>query len=402
MPLPGGRLLKRFRLGLRSRILLDMLFVEPFRILVGGRRRLRWLLDHWGLYARGTPEGTVWIHGSATAEMRLAIALVRSLPEELPVVITTNATEDVWLGREALGRRAEITSFPFPFPLAMRGFLRSYSPGHLICFEDPRPLEYLHMVRQELPTIVLGSWIKKWAGIRRDLVEKVKAFGVRGEQDRERFMEIGVPRERISRTGEMKLDAVPDPLPEIEARMQDLAGGRPILVAGSTHFDEDPQVLDAFEHLGGGGRAMLILARRHPKLAYGSIRLLRERGVDFVLRSRLPVSGRPAVVLLDKVGELAALYRLATAAFVGASLSPAGGGHNPIEPACFAVPIAVGPYMANFQPLADLFDRAGAWQRVADAEELARTWAAWLDDPELARRPICRASSGSSRSGDSP
>jgi 3-deoxy-D-manno-octulosonic-acid transferase len=171
--------------------------------------------------------------------------------------------------------------------------------------------------------------------------------------------------------------------------MRKLAGERPILIAGSTHPDEEPQVLDAFERLGGGDRAMLILA---PRLMDGlSEKLLRQRGLPFVRRSRFPVSGRPAVVLLDRVGELASLYRLAAAAFVGNSLSPMGRGHNPIEPAYFAVPIAVGPNMAHFELHADLFDRAGAWQRVADAGELARVWASWLDAPDLARQMGRRA-----------
>ena len=92
----------------------------------------------------------------------------------------------------------------------------------------------------------------------------------------------------------------------------------------------------------------------------------------------------PPVFLLDSIGELAATYRLATAAFVGGTLQPTGG-HNPIEAARFGVPVAVGPSMTNFREIAELFDRTGGWARVASAEELGRLWAAWLADPTAAR-----------------
>jgi 3-deoxy-D-manno-octulosonic-acid transferase len=369
--------------------LVSTLFFEPLRILVQGRQRWRWLLDHWGFYAGGSPRGGIWIHAAAAGEIRVAIAIVRALPETVPVVITTN--REGRIVREALGGRAELVTLPFPFAFAVRRFLRHHAPRRLLLIEatDPRILAYLHMARWEIPTALVNGWLsRKWLDDRRDfvpLLDRVQLFGVRGEEDRELLAEIGIPRERITLTGDMKYDMAADPLPELEARLQELAGGRPILIAGSTHPDEEPQVLDAFERLGGGGRAMLIVAPRYSSY-HLTEQLLVQRSLDFVRRSRLPASGRPAVVLLDETGELAALYRLSAAAFVGASLSPGGGGHNPLEPARFAVPVAVGPNQANFQFLADLFDRAGAWQRVADAEELARTWSAWLDDPELARQ----------------
>jgi 3-deoxy-D-manno-octulosonic-acid transferase len=380
--------------GLQREVLLNTFLTEPFRIAFKGRQRLRWLLDHWGLYAAGSPtQGAVWIHAAAEGEMKVAVALIRALPETVPVVVTTN-DRGTRLAREILGDRAELAAFPFPFAFAVRRFFRRYSPGQLIIIEsaDPRPLLYLHMAGRELPTALINGWISKaWVDGFLPLLDRVHLFGVRGEEHRDQLAQIGIPRERVHLTGEMKFDTTDDPLPEIEARVQELAGGRPILIAGSVDPIETSHVLDAFERLGGGARAMLIVAPRRSGHWALAERILRERRVDFVRRSRFPVSGRPAVLLLDQVGELAALYRLAAAAFVGESLTPRGAGKNPIEPARFAVPIAIGPNTENLRVYADLFERAGAWQRVADAEELFRAWAAWLDDPELARQMGRRA-----------
>src|SRR6201999_4265105 len=99
-----------------------------------------------------------------------------------------------------------------------------------------------------------------------------------------------------------------------------------------------------------------------------------------------PAAGtRPAVVLLDSLGELAGLYRLAAAGFIGGPPGPTGG-TNPLEAARFGVPIAVGPAMFNFREMAEAFDAAGAWRRVADAGELAAAWREWLGDPAAARQ----------------
>jgi len=73
--------------------------------------------------------------------------------------------------------------------------------------------------------------------------------------------------------------------------------------------------------------------------------------------------------LLDTIGELASVYSLAAVAFVGGSLIPAGG-HNPLEPAQFGVPIAMGPHYANFRAITDEL-RAHQAVRIAAKDELA-------------------------------
>jgi 3-deoxy-D-manno-octulosonic-acid transferase len=93
---------------------------------------------------------------------------------------------------------------------------------------------------------------------------------------------------------------------------------------------------------------------------------------------------------LDSLGELAGLYSQAAAAFVGGTLVPTGG-HNPLEPARFGVPTAVGPAMHNFRDMAERFDAAGAWRRVADAAGLADAWSTWLADPAAGQAVGARA-----------
>ena len=92
---------------------------------------------------------------------------------------------------------------------------------------------------------------------------------------------------------------------------------------------------------------------------------------------------RVRVVLLDSLGELASVYRLAAVAFIGGSLVPAGG-HNPIEAARFGVPVTVGPSMENFRSMADDFVTAGGLTVVPDGDALAAAWRRLLDHPDEA------------------
>jgi 3-deoxy-D-manno-octulosonic-acid transferase len=211
----------------------------------------------------------------------------------------------------------------------------------------------------------------------------VGRFGVQSAQDRDRLLELGIEPGRVAVTGNLKYES-PEPArkPELEEALRELAGGRPLLLAGSTMPGEEAMVLDAFRRAGGGEKAFLVLAPRHPERWNEVDALL--RGENAVRRTALPAAGRPAVVLLDSLGELAGLYRLAAAAFIGGTLVPTGG-HNPLEAARFGVPLAVGPAMFNFREMAEAFDRAGAWKRVADSGELGAVWREWLNEPETGR-----------------
>jgi 3-deoxy-D-manno-octulosonic-acid transferase len=128
--------------------------------------------------------------------------------------------------------------------------------------------------------------------------------------------------------------------------------------------------------------ALAILAPRQPE-RFGEVeRLARDAGFVAVRRSELPIDAEPRadVVVLDTIGELAQIYQLATAVFVGGSLVDHGG-HNILEPAMFGKPIVFGPHMQNFKEIADTFRRQDAAVQVPSERELADTLLALVTDP---------------------
>jgi 3-deoxy-D-manno-octulosonic-acid transferase len=154
-------------------------------------------------------------------------------------------------------------------------------------------------------------------------------------------------------------------------------------VAGSTMRGEESAVLGAFAKIKAATpSALLVLAPRHPERFAEVERLARERGFVTMKRTELPIDAEPRadVVVLDTIGELAQLYQVSTAVFVGGSLEDHGG-HNILEPAIFGKPIVFGPYMRNFKEIADAFLGNDAAIQVQTERELNTTLLGLVTDP---------------------
>jgi 3-deoxy-D-manno-octulosonic-acid transferase len=96
----------------------------------------------------------------------------------------------------------------------------------------------------------------------------------------------------------------------------------------------------------------------------------------------LPIDSEPRVdaVIVNTIGELAQLYQIATAVFVGGSLVPMGG-HNILEPAVHGKPIVFGPHMENFAEIAGAFLANGAAVQVRTPRELEDVVVELMADP---------------------
>lgn len=384
-----------------------VVFAGPVLLWRRGRHYLD-SLPRLGRYP-GTPppveRAPLWIHAVSVGEVGVAATLIAALPPELPLLVTTVTPTGQARARALFAGRAEVAYLPLDFGLPVRRFYRRFAPRALLLVEgDHWPLLLREARRRGLPVAVLNGRVsdRSFPRLRRlrwllePLYGPVSRFGVQSALDRERLLAVGVPGDRIVVTGNLKYETPePAPRPELASLLSALAGGRPILLAGSTMAGEERQVIEGFLACGGPERAMLVLAPRHPERFDEVAALLRSVLGSVARRSDLSAAGEaaagsPAALLLDSVGELAALYRLAAAAFVGGTLVPTGG-HNPLEPAQAGVPLAVGPAMANFRDMAEQFDRSRAWRRVADARELGAVWREWLDDPTEARAQVERA-----------
>jgi 3-deoxy-D-manno-octulosonic-acid transferase len=162
-----------------------------------------------------------------------------------------------------------------------------------------------------------------------------------------------------------------------------LAPSRTVIVAGSTMRGEEAAVLRAVSRIKATiPSALVVLAPRQPERFAEVERVARDAGFVTTRRSELPIDAEPRadVVVLDTIGELAQLYQVATAVFVGGSLADHGG-HNILEPAIFGKPIVFGPHMHNFREIADAFVTNDAAIQVRSEPELDDALLTLVTDP---------------------
>ena len=369
----------------------SVVLLGPFVLvacLLRPRWRERWR-DRFGLGWPGvSPCPTLWAHGASVGEVEGVAPLVLRWREENPLgrVVVTSLTAT---GCDAAVRAvpgAEVRAFPLDLPGLPHRVARRLSPDLFVFSENelwPNALAALSSLG--VPSVQVSGRLSVRAAkaLRRAprlaeaILSSVTRFCVQSHADKERLLALGAKESCVVVTGSLKGDGRRVSTPPFVATLE--AMGRPILVAGSTHEGEEEIVAEAITILGRRqDRPLWILAPRHPERFDSVAAELRRRGQRMIRRSEL--SADPAdieemlegidVILLDTLGELAGCYRSATACFVGGSLVPIGG-HNLLEPAREATPIAVGPHVDSVRALFDALSARGAARMAQDGTALA-------------------------------
>lgn len=358
---------------------------------------------------------TIWLHAVSVGEVIAAsrlIELLQNLDPEMPVVISTTTRTGQKLAQERFdpsqerfdksgSSRTRVFYYPLDFAWIVRRYLRAVRPRVLVLVESelwPRML--MEAERANVPVVVVNGRISnrslpRYRALRllwRPLLRKLTLVLAQGEEDRRRFVELGVPSQAVKSVGNLKYDVrAAGELPITRGLRTHLPFQAKVIVAGSTLEGEERALLDAFrELLPQFPELTMILAPRHPERFRPVERDIEQAGFSIVRRSEWMLAPRQiaagSVFLLDSVGELASVYSLASVAFVGGSLVPAGG-HNPLEPAQFSVPIVMGPYTENFRGMvAALLEQEAI--RLTPPERLASVLSELLTSPEARQMGI--------------
>ena len=326
---------------------------------------------------------TIWIHAVSVGEVLaisgLATELIKRFSQHRVVISTTTDT-----GQKLARTRFDeenVFYFPLDFAFAIRPYLRLLQPKLVVIAETefwPNFLRLAHASGARIAVVNGRISDRSWPGYRRfrrlltGVLQRVDLFLTQTAEDARRLVEIGAPPELVRATGNLKFDvpasAAPPIIASLRAAFQQAQTG-PVIVCGSTVEGEEPLLLQAFINiLASHPRAVMVLAPRHPERFGEVAELLNQLGIRFWRRSLWggdPILG--GVLLIDTIGELAALYALADVACVGGSLVPRGG-HNIIEPALHGVPIVVGNHTENFRDIVSLFQSRDAVRVVGPAE----------------------------------
>jgi len=335
----------------------------------GKEDSVRWR-EKLGETAASRPAGRLaWLHGVSVGESLSLLPLVERLRAERPgvAVLVTSGTRT---SGELLAQRLPIGAIhqyaPLDTPGAVRRFLEHWRPELAVFVESELWPNLIFAAKARGVSLALVSArlsrgsVRAWMRAPSAAHALLAAFDLilaRDAEAAESLVQLGA---RIDGVADLKLGAAPLPVDEAElARLRGALRDRPVILAASTHPGEEALVLERFAAVRGGPDPLLIIAPRHVERGAAVVELALARGLNAVARSDAREPSDEDVYVADTVGELGLWLRIARVVFLGASLVPGLGGHNPLEPARLGCPIVSGDKVENWPIYQELARRGG-------------------------------------------
>ncbi len=341
-----------------------------------------------GLRAAAAGRDVVWVHavsvGEAVAATRLVTELEAALGEGWAVVVSTTTATGQALARERIGAD-RVFFYPLDLGWAVRAYLKALRPKILVLMESelwPRML--VECERAGVPVAVVNARVSDRSfarGVRvralwQRMLRRVALFLVQSDEDARRLTEMGARADAVRVTGNLKYDVRAPQQSRVAELIREATGDRPLVVAGSTvegREGEEERLLMQYwpSVLKEVPEAVMVVAPRHPERFAAAYSVMKEYGTVRATELLAGTAG-PVVqggnILLDTIGDLAAVYQLAGVAFVGGSLVRKGG-HNPLEAARFGVPVVMGPSYENFRDVVERMRAASGILIVQNRED---------------------------------
>jgi 3-deoxy-D-manno-octulosonic-acid transferase len=344
---------------------------------------------------------SIWLHAVSVGEVLTARALISDLRERYPrlrLFLSTTTMTGQQVARSNLQHVDAVFFMPFDLPFVVRRTLGIVRPRLFIMMETELWPNLLRACRSRgVRTVLVNGRISsrsypRYRFVRpffRRVLGDLDLACMQSDESARRLIDVGIDPGKVVMTGSLKFDSLESPATagargrQRVLRYFRMRDERPVVIAASTLKGEESAVLTAFRRVKRTRpEALLILAPRKPERFGEVAELVGGEGFSVARRTELPVDAEPRadVVILDTFGELAALFQIATAVFVGGSLVDAGG-HNILEPAVFGKAILFGPHMQNFAEIAQTFLDNGAAEQVSSEAGLTDALVGLLEDP---------------------
>jgi 3-deoxy-D-manno-octulosonic-acid transferase len=319
----------------------------------------------------------VWVHAVSVGEVLAATAMVRTLREAGLVVAVSTTTQ----AGQALAQRrfpeCAVFYMPLDFGVLVRRYLEVLRPLLVVTMESELwPNVIRECKRAEVPLAVVNARVSdrsfprymRLRGVWGPLLREVTVFLAQSEETAERLRKMGVESGRVQVTGNLKFDVRAGEATALTRRVKGLLGKTRLVVAGSTLADEEVVLLAAWAEMAKAvPDVALLIAPRHTDRFEEVMGLVVRSGFPSRRCSELTGDGEPilggTVLVLDTIGDLASMYSVGAVAFVGGSVVTKGG-HNPLEPAQFGVPVVMGESYENFKEIVGAMREAGAIRTV--------------------------------------
>jgi len=332
----------------------------------------------------------IWIHAVSVGEVNSALPIIRRLRERFPekLIIISTVTETGNKAAKRIARNEEVVIYlPLDLSFIVKKVIDLINPEVFIMIEtEIWPNIILNLSKRNIPCVLLNGRISpssyrryRWIKLLiRPTLAKVNLLCMQTKKDALRIINLGALPDNVKITGNTKFD-VDINLEDLEkeivqfSRRLKIKKDDQILIAGSTHYPEEKILFSCYNRLLiNKPNLKMIIAPRHIdriKKIEKEAEAFGFKPVKFTELIAHPHKQDNKLIIVDVMGKLKTLYALATIVFVGGSLAKIGG-HNMIEPAIFSKPIIFGPYVYNFQDIAEDLINNNAAYKVNNEKEL--------------------------------
>jgi 3-deoxy-D-manno-octulosonic-acid transferase len=358
------------------------------------------LPERRGIASQPRPRGSlIWIHGASVGEMLAVIPLIERVHAQgFTVLVTTGTVTSAKLAEQRLPAGVLHQFVPLDTPQFVGRFLHHWEPNLALFVEsDLWPNVILICAERRIPMILVNGRVsersfRRWRlmpGAIAALLGRFDLCLAQSAADAQRYTQLGA--RNISPIGNLKLDAPPPPVDQPTLhRFRALIGLRQVIAAASTHAGEEAAIIAAHRRLREKCPGLLtLIAPRHPARGAEIVAMAKSAELTVALRSCGELPKRDVeVYVVDTLGELGLVYRIAPIVFMGGSLA-SHGGQNPIEAVSLGAAVLHGPNIWNFSEIYARLDAARGAQMVADAAALMLLLDEWLSN-QAAREAVAR------------
>ncbi|MEW5820933.1 MAG: 3-deoxy-D-manno-octulosonic acid transferase [Cyanobacteriota bacterium] len=325
----------------------------------------------------------VWFHAVSVGETLAVIDLVKEFhcrTPDVPVIFSTVTYTGQEIAKKRLVNIATVIYFPYDLAFITKKVINLIKPQLAIIVEtEIWPSFTFELARKNIPLLLINGRLspkssKNYRLFRfffSKVLENFTQLMMQAEIDANRMLEMGADKTKVTIAGNLKYDIKAKfNADDIRNLKQNLALTKDdkVIIAGSTHSGEEEILVNSYIKLKEFLPSLkLILVPRHPERHEEVIELLKSKELEFGRRSHKDTFEKAPVFMLDTMGELSGFYSIADIAFVGGSMIQKGG-HNPLEPAAYSVPVVVGPHTFNFLDITNYMIESGAAIQVKDEE----------------------------------
>ena len=316
----------------------------------------------------------IWFHAVSLGEVISSKRIVSDLLKNNEVILTVSTPTGLREAKKIYGDNLTVVYSPWDLIFFVAKFFKKFNPVALIIFEtEIWPSMIYVSSKNNIPIILSNARLsqtsfKSYLRFKFFILDTLNNFSLilaQSDKHLDRFRKMGIPSNKIKKVGSVKFDIKIKQNESIK-RFDNL------ILAASTHVGEDEIIAETFTKLKKEfDNLKLVVVPRHPERSKRIQKIFKENSINSEISSTLPGEFLyNDVVIINSVGMLNELYRMATISFVGGSLFKKYGGHNVVEPAINKCSFIVGPFMKNFEEVINIFKKEEACIQLSDSKDL--------------------------------